>query len=161
MCIKIQLYKGYQKSMFFFFFFFAKIFIFADMPTLRFWVAVSRFKSKFWPPVRVLFYFAISRFSLKNKFFFRKGSFPLIPGHKNRLHIIKLRVGHTPRLFDLNACGEYLFGVNLFQIHLLFAWRFICSQSYFLHFIFIVHFIMTHNMIFTVKYQFTMRFQSF
>ena len=32
MCIKIQLYKGCQKSMFFFFFFFAKIFNFADMP---------------------------------------------------------------------------------------------------------------------------------
>ena len=36
-----------------------------------------------------------------------------LPGHKNHLHIIKLRVGHTLRLFDLNACGEYLFGVNL------------------------------------------------
>ena len=47
----------------------------ADMPTLPFWAGVSRFKSKFWPPVRFMFYLPL--FIKKEIFFFRKGSFPL------------------------------------------------------------------------------------
>ena len=38
-----------------------------DMPTLPFWVGVSRFKSNFSPPVCFFFYYIISHFSYKQE----------------------------------------------------------------------------------------------